>query len=234
MELPVYDTGDSAFDHICVLAHRISDVTNAESWVALTKMVQTMKFAIEVYEWEMARPRDPTAKRQRFNRSKAHQHLLKLMDSLDSRWKEKRNTELKLIQDFQMFESTFVLGLRLYQACRHFSPHILLIFSMEPSSIKSIGDFGENSWMQVQHAIAHPNLYNSGFGTYKDGCTLAQPHIAIVQEEIIPVLHQLQDNLTITFMDRVNGLDTIKDQNWWRTIRIGSLSLGTLDDFDST
>ncbi|KAH8929747.1 hypothetical protein BT69DRAFT_89255 [Atractiella rhizophila] len=149
--------GDSAFDRICVLAHRISDVTNAESWVALTKMVQTMKFAIEVYEWEMARPRDPTAKRQ----------------SLDPRWKEKRNTELKLIQDFQMFESTFVLGLRLYQACRHFSPHILLIFSMEPSSIKSIGDFGENSWMQVQHAIAHPNLYNSGFGTYKDGCTLA-------------------------------------------------------------
>ncbi|KAH8920274.1 hypothetical protein BT69DRAFT_419940 [Atractiella rhizophila] len=72
MELPVYDTGDSAFDRRCALAHRISDVTTAESWVALTKMVQTMKFAIEVYEcvfltfvqnrlqrlhrWEMARP----------------------------------------------------------------------------------------------------------------------------------------------------------------------------------
>ncbi|KAH8920273.1 hypothetical protein BT69DRAFT_419949 [Atractiella rhizophila] len=51
-------------------------------------------------------------------------------------------------------------------------------------------------------------------------------HIAIVQEEISLVLHQLQDTLTITFMDRVNGLDTIKDQNWWRTIRIGSLSSG--------
>ncbi|KAH8929746.1 hypothetical protein BT69DRAFT_1292364 [Atractiella rhizophila] len=32
-------------------------------------------------------------------------------------------------------------------------------------------------------------------------------------------------------MDHVNGLDTIKYQNWWRTIQIGSLSLGTLDDF---
>ncbi|KAH8919721.1 hypothetical protein BT69DRAFT_1377925 [Atractiella rhizophila] len=99
MELPVYDTGDYAFDRICVLALRISDVTNAESWVALTKMVQTMKFAIEAQDY------------------------IKPVD--------------------------------IYGAIKH----------------QINRRFGKNSWMQVQHAIAHPNLYNSGFGTYKDGCT---------------------------------------------------------------